>query len=220
MPAPHHSILYRPAAIPDTQLTVSKAKSFIHAIISHCCQKLCIYLVPFWRNSALFVISHKPRLPHVYLTLPWGDLLEFHHYLWRQKTGVPVLLCCIVCVMTHLSGLREQLVTDRWTDRPIAHTTLAQRRVVKKHMNCQEAEAKQKQVATTRKQKQCWDNYSVQVINYKYFLKKSNLLQQLITARKKHYNELLTTITALKVIIRSYSYLPILSQVNSKFSQN
>ena len=44
-------------------------------------------------------------------------LVEFHGDLWHQKTRVPGLSCCVICVILRLAVLVElRLVTDRRTD--------------------------------------------------------------------------------------------------------
>jgi len=51
---------------------------------------LYVYLVPFTRQSELFIESRQFYLPHLHLAPPLGVTpFEFHDDLWRRKTKTP-----------------------------------------------------------------------------------------------------------------------------------
>jgi len=56
--------------------------------------------------------------PHLHSAPPQGVTpVEFRGDLWHQKTRVPELSCCVVCVILRLAVLVEhRLVTDGQTD--------------------------------------------------------------------------------------------------------
>jgi len=61
---------------------------------------LYVYLVPFTRQSELFIESRQFYLPHLHLAPPLGVTpFEFHDDLWRRKTRLLGLLCGVVFVI-------------------------------------------------------------------------------------------------------------------------
>ena len=80
-----------------------------HASILYCFRYIAGYLSK--------VADFDP--PHLHLAPPQGVIpVEFRGDLWQQKTRVPGLSCCVVCVILCLAVLVElRLVADRRTDR-------------------------------------------------------------------------------------------------------
>ena len=167
MPAPHHSVFYRPDALPAAQLTASKHwnTSVAQPLVSKC-----------WRNLKLFTLAkennhHMPQMPllwnkqpetantkqnyyyyytHLTASFPgqWGKRWQGLGWQWHQ--------------LDHMQTTCTLLQTDKHTNSPTPHHTTFTGRMLFMTLNqqCQSTEG----TPNTKQKSQQWNTHPFHVV--------------------------------------------------------